>query len=102
MKLNIEFLQKEAETPSSELWDKLIEYDGVLPNDLYEVFNPNFNFLELDIPIAVKYVIMDKHESNFIDHRRFEAFKKPNESFEDCDARLIQELIDYLGLPLFE
>ena len=102
MKLNIEYLRTEAENPYSELWDKLIEYKGVLPNDLYEVFNPNLNFLDLNIPIAIKQEIMNTHESNFIEHRRFEAFNNPNESFEGCDARLIQDLIDYLDLPLFE
>lgn len=96
--LNVDFIKN----ADSEVFDKILNYDGVLPNDLYEVFNPNINFLGLDIPVEIKQAIMAKHETNFIEHRRFEAFKKSNESFEDCDKRLIQELVDKTDLPIFE
>lgn len=100
--LNIDYIKKEVKNANFELFNTIINYEGILPNALYDVFNPNINFLELNIPVEIKQAIMAKHEVNFIEHRRFEAFKKPNESFEDCDKRLIQELVDKTGLPIFE
>lgn len=102
MKVNIDYLRAEVGNPTSELWDKLLKYDGVLPNDLFEFFNPNINFLDLNIPLYVKQAIMRKHEENWVNHRRYELFNKPGESFSDCDNRLIQELVDKTGLPIFE
>ena len=96
--LNIDFIKN----ADSEVFDKILNYDGVLPNDLYEVFNPNINFLGLNIPVELKQAIMAKHGNNFIEHRRFESFNKPNESFEDCDKRLIKELVDKTGLPIYK
>ena len=60
------------------------------------------NFLGLNIPVELKQAIMAKHGNNFIEHRRFESFNKPNESFEDCDKRLIKELVDKTGLPIYK
>ena len=96
--LNVVFIKN----ADYDFFDKILNYDGVLPNDLYEVFNPNINFLGLDISVEVKQAIMAKHENNFIEHRRFESFKKPEESFEDCDKRLIKELVTKTGLPIYE
>ena len=97
-KLNVEYLQTQKEL-DSELTISLIEYTGVLPLQLCHVYNPYHD--SWGIPKHVREFIYSKHGDNWAEHGRLESFKLPGESFEDCEDRLIQELLDSMGLLIF-
>ena len=97
-KLNVDYLQTQKEL-DSELTVSLIEYTGVLPLQLYHVYNPYHD--SWGIPKHVREFVYAKHGSKWIEHGRYESFKLPGESFEDCENRLIQELLDNTRLPIF-
>lgn len=101
-KLNFEYIQKEAElinnNSNSELVDVLLTYEGVLPTELYDVFNPSVSLFGFPMGLCVE--IQKKHGDNWIEHRRFESFNLPGETFEGCNNRLIEQLLE-TGLPIY-
>lgn len=103
-KLNIEYIGEQAKelnrTGECDLI-QLLEYNAPLPSELAMVFNPNWDSLGFGFPVGFKQMFMRKHEENFIEHIRFEAFKRKNESFTDCNNRLISDLLETTGLPLY-
>lgn len=101
--LNFEYIQKEAElinnNSNSKLIDTILTYDGVLPDELYDVFNPSVS--PLGFPVGLCMQMQKEHGNNWIEHRRFESFNRPGETFEECNSRLIELLMDKTGLPIY-
>lgn len=101
MELNWEYIESERknieENSKSELVDAILDYDNPLPDYLYDIFNYS-SFM----PSSVCGVIMKKHETNWVLHRRYEHFKKEGETFKECDNRLIKEFLNKTGLPIFK
>lgn len=96
---NIDYFKENLSDSDSELVQALINYDGVLPIELD--YPLNINISPLNLPHDVLYKIREKQGEKLIEHGRYELFKLPGESFGECDDRLIQELLDSVGLPIF-
>lgn len=97
---NTDYFKENLSNQDSELVKALLDYDGVLPCQLSYPLNIYIN--PLNLPRDVLYKIREKHDQKLIEHSRYEAFKLPGESFGECDDRLIKELLDVTGLPIFE
>ena len=100
MDLNFKYILKEAAKKDSELVNFILNYDGVLPICLYYTFNENVN--PADFPLSTCKEIQAKHGENWKLHQKFNKFAKKGESFEDCDNRLIKELLQSTKLPIFK
>lgn len=96
-KLNVEYL-KTQKTMDSELIKALSEYKGVLPFQLYHAFNPSLDVW--GVPQYIRDYLYEIHGDNWVEHGRYEAFKLPGESFEDCEDRLTKQLLDEIKLPI--
>ena len=101
--LNFDWIRSEAKKVNdgeeSSFVVAILNYDGICPNELYEVFNPNIS--PAGFPRELCREIQAKHGENWILHRRYEYFNTKGESFEDCNNRLIEELLQKTNLPIY-
>lgn len=101
--LDLEYIEKQinelSSTDKGEFITTLLNYDGVLPIELEQLFNPYIN--PLHIPQAVIIEVRAKHEDKWVEHGRYESFVLPGETFEDCNQRLIQRFVNKTGSPCF-
>ncbi len=98
-KVNSEYLKRELVNQNSTLFQALLNYDGVLPMALYQLFNIDINPLQL--PRYLCSQMNDKHGEKWIEHGRLEYYKLPGETFTECEDRLTKKLLDDTGLPIF-
>ena len=104
-KLNFEYIMKEAtnindeiDVRDSEFIQAIMDYDLPLPIGLYYTFN---QINPCKFPRRVCQDIQKKHGNNWRLHERHEFFNNPGETFEDCDNRLIKQLLDKIELPIY-
>ena len=102
--LNENYIKKEMENlksnGDSEFINAILNYPKPLPlifDRLFHLSLPN----HWGIPVSICKKVQHKHSENLILHGRYEAFNKDNESFSECDDRLIQQLLDKTGLPIY-
>lgn len=100
---NEEYFQVEVEHmrngENSELLDTLLSYDKPLPSVFSSLFNSHVN--SYDVPRNIVNKFLEKHEDNLINHIRLESFKFKEESFGECDDRLMSQFVKETGSPLF-
>lgn len=105
-KLNVEWIKNEAkklesvyDIETNEFINFILEYRHPLPIELYWVFNQYHNLAGM--PRAVCQKVQKIHGANWVQHERVHAFNKPGETFQDCNNRLVEDLMDKTELPIY-
>lgn len=96
-RLNVEYLETQK-SMDSELTTALAEYEGVLPLQLYHVYNPHRD--SWGMPKHVREFIHEIHGDKWLEHGRLGAFILPGESWDECEDRLSKMLLDEINLPI--
>jgi len=83
----------------SELFDVLLDYDDPLPSWFNTIFNEYRN--TYGVPTEIINQVQNKHGENFLTHIRYEGFVLKDETWHDCDDRLMENWIKKTHNPLF-